>query len=651
MKRNSLFVLAASGRRMMATLLALVLCGAALASEDPPGRVARVNLLDGRGAVQPAGTDSWVGDLINRPLTGGDKLWIESGSRAEMHIGSTALRLGAGTALQILLIDDSQVRLRVTAGSVSVRVRALDADERFDIETPAGEISILRAGGYRLDVDDHEERGRFAAWSGLAEVRGDSGSRRVASDESAVLVGGDEPSIGLAAAGTTDSLDLWAEDRDRREDESRSARYVSRDVVGYEELDGYGEWTVDPVYGSVWIPQVVAVDWAPYRFGYWDWIGPWGWTWIDDAPWGFAPCHYGRWVHVRHGWGWVPGARDWHRPVFAPALVAWRGDRYPAREPGSEHGPRVGWVPLGFNEVYEPPFHASAAYLRAANLSNTRLGHGEIDRYLQQQHGGARDGERRYANAAVPGALTVVSRDTFTSAAHVGHNRLRAEAEDLQHAPLSTRSLDIPRATRTPARPLPAGNPELRPDRSVFERPVIHPHRGQPGGRGSAAAAERMPERTPMQQRSPGPAALPAAPAVAAPPVAAPPVRAPASQAEDRPAPHPRGPAPAQRAPAPGGIDRPAAPLSYARPRDQERAPPVRLPQPAAPRDRPGVEDRPAPPRYVSRPEYRAPQPAAPAPSARPAPAERAAPGPPAPRASGREERSPVERHERGNRA
>ena len=24
---------------------------------------------------------------------------------------------------------------------------------------------------------------------------------------------------------------------------------------------------------------------------------PWGWTWVDDAPWGFAPFHYGRWVN------------------------------------------------------------------------------------------------------------------------------------------------------------------------------------------------------------------------------------------------------------------------------------------------------------------------------------------------------------------
>ena len=63
-------------------LCALLVCAAAHAAyDDPPGRVARVNLLDGTGAIQLAGTDSWIDNLLNRPLTGGDKLWIEAGSR------------------------------------------------------------------------------------------------------------------------------------------------------------------------------------------------------------------------------------------------------------------------------------------------------------------------------------------------------------------------------------------------------------------------------------------------------------------------------------------------------------------------------------------------------------------------------------------
>src|ERR1700704_1336542 len=133
-------------------LIGMLFCAAAgAASDDPPARVAHVNLIDGSGQLKLAGTDNWVDDLLNRPLTGGDRLWIGSGSRAEMHIGSTALRLGSGTALQLLAVDDQRVRLRLTTGSVSIRIRDLDSEERFEIETPQGAVSILQPGGYRLD--------------------------------------------------------------------------------------------------------------------------------------------------------------------------------------------------------------------------------------------------------------------------------------------------------------------------------------------------------------------------------------------------------------------------------------------------------------------------------------------------------------------
>ncbi|HEX9472770.1 MAG TPA: DUF6600 domain-containing protein [Steroidobacteraceae bacterium] len=441
------------------------------ASDDPPARVAHVNLIDGSGQLKLAGTDNWVDDLLNRPLTGGDRLWIGSGSRAEMHIGSTALRLGSGTALQLLAVDDQRVRLRLTTGSVSIRIRDLDGDERFEIETPQGDISILQPGGYRLDVDDRDERTALAVWSGRAEVSNRSGTQLVRSDESAELVAGDDSPIQLASAGATDALDLWAEDRDQREEDSRAARYVSREVVGYEELDGYGDWVVDPDYGSVWVPQVVMVDWAPYRFGYWSWIGPWGWTWIDDEPWGFAPCHYGRWVNARHGWAWAPGTREIHHPVFAPALVAWRGDSRPDGD--ARHSPRVGWVPLGYNEVYEPPYRASRDYMRAANLTNTHLGRENIDRYLERrQGGGGAHEEHRYANANVPGAYTEVSRETFTGAQPVGRNRLRANPGESHQSPFSTSTLEVHSPPPSAGRSFPADRIVTRTDRPVAERSV-----------------------------------------------------------------------------------------------------------------------------------------------------------------------------------
>ena len=486
----------------------LLLCGALLYAAmatadlsdevDPSGRVARVNLLDGHGSLQLAGTDSWVDDLVNRPLTGGDKLWIEPGARAEVHVGSAVLRLGASTALQFVSVDDRTVRLRLTAGSMSVRLRQLDNDEVFNVETPAGDVELLDAGGYRFDVADRDERARVAVWSGRARAQGAGRAQLLQSDESAEMFGGDQPGMEMASAGSTDSLDLWAESRDRREDESRSAQYVSRDVVGYEELDGYGDWVVDPIYGSVWVPQHVASDWAPFRFGYWSWIGPWGWTWIDDAPWGFAPCHYGRWVHRREGWGWAPGPVRGLRPVFAPALVAWVGGR-PDRYADSRQAPRVGWVPLGYNEVYRPPYHASPNYLQNANASNTHLDRGALAHALDHErdedmHDGQR-GPHRYAHQDVPGAVTTVSRDTFVSARPVGRNRLKVDVDELHNAPVHSGAIDIRPDVHSYGRDAPRDRPVSRPDRAIFDRPVV--------SAGPGTNAHQAPVRSgmPVQQR------------------------------------------------------------------------------------------------------------------------------------------------------
>ncbi len=599
-------------------------------ADDPPGRVARVNLLEGRGSLQLAGSETWVDDLLNRPLTGGDKLWIESGARAEVHIGSAVLRLGASTALQFIALDDRTIRLRLSAGSLSVRVRQLDVDEVFNIDTPAGDVELLDAGGYRLNVADRDERTRVAVWSGRARVQGTGGTQVLHANESAELFGGDQPGLELAAAGATDSLDLWAEDRDWREDNSRSAHYVSRDVVGYEELDGYGNWVVDPLYGSVWIPQHVIIGWAPYRFGYWNWIGPWGWTWIDDAPWGFAPCHYGRWVHRYDGWGWAPGPVHEHRPVFAPALVAWvdphpghgrHDERHDARDP---HDARpVGWVPLGYNEVYRPPYHASRSYLQAANSSNTHLDRGAVARALDQDRDadlpGAERGQHRYVHQAVPGALTSVSHDTFVSARPVGRNRLEVDGNGPGGVPLGTGVMDIKPGAHSFGREPARDRPLSRPDRALFERPMSATGqspaaRSSPGSTLSNEVRDALPRtHAPFQQHQVEPAG-------------------PARQPLDRPAENsaahqvehsPRTMPVEQRAPQPRYL--PPVPHEPASPR-REWQPPVHEaspvhdvpparggPQPYAPPLRPiMVNPQPAPapqtaPRVASPPEHQYP--------------------------------------------
>ena len=72
-----------------------------------------------------------------------------------------------------------------------------------------------------------------------------------------------------------------------------------------------------------------------------------GWTWVDTAPWGWAPYHHGRWVHVNGYWGWAPGPAV-VRPVYAPGLCGLL--RRPARQCQHRHrgaGLRLGGAGLG----------------------------------------------------------------------------------------------------------------------------------------------------------------------------------------------------------------------------------------------------------------------------------------------------------------
>ena len=104
-------------------------------------------------------------------------------------------------------------------------------------------------------------------------------------------------------------------------------RYYDNEVWGAEELDVYGDWISTREYGYVWRPHASVIssypDWAPYRYGHWTWVPPYGWTWVGYEPWGWAPYHYGRWVYHNNYWAWAPRSkfhkkRSWWRP----ALVA-----------------------------------------------------------------------------------------------------------------------------------------------------------------------------------------------------------------------------------------------------------------------------------------------------------------------------------------
>src|SRR5215470_16580250 len=79
---------------------------------DPPVRVGRLSYLSGSVSFRPAGIDDWDSAGINLPLTTGDHLWTDAGSRSEVHIGSTAIRLASETAFAFLKLNDQTIQNR-----------------------------------------------------------------------------------------------------------------------------------------------------------------------------------------------------------------------------------------------------------------------------------------------------------------------------------------------------------------------------------------------------------------------------------------------------------------------------------------------------------------------------------------------------------
>ncbi len=102
-------------------------------------------------------------------------------------------------------------------------------------------------------------------------------------------------------------------------------------------LEGHGQWVDDPAYGTVWVPAAAEVgsDFVPYTTaGHWTYDDTANYVWVSDYSWGWAPFHYGRWVHgSRHGWAWIPGR------TYAGAWVVWRS--------GDAGYGYVGWAPAG----------------------------------------------------------------------------------------------------------------------------------------------------------------------------------------------------------------------------------------------------------------------------------------------------------------
>jgi hypothetical protein len=364
----------------------------------------RLGLVDGNVSFWRPGAEDWTAAQLNTALAEGDELYAASGANLELQIGARAfVRAGGDSRIALKALDDGFSQYEVTGGHVAFDLKTLPRRMRIEVDTPAAAFTIDRPGYYRVDVDDNDTS--FSARrGGSAHVVAVNGDETDVHDGQRVAFAGGHPNVQTDVA--MDDWDRWNDDRTARfAENSPSGHYVSSEVAGVDDLDRYGDWREEPRYGRVWVPRGVASDWAPYSTGRWVYDPAYSWTWVDDAPWGWCPYHYGRWANFSGTWGWAPGPIV-AQPVYSPALVAFFG----APGIGVSVGvgvPFVSWVALGFGEpVY--PWWGGAAFVGhpwwggwgGAHVNNTFVHNTFVN-------------ANRYANFGVRNAVVGIDRGRF----------------------------------------------------------------------------------------------------------------------------------------------------------------------------------------------------------------------------------------------
>ncbi len=398
-------------------LVSLSSAGAALA--DPSGRVGRLVVQGGEVMIAQAGGE-WRSVAYNYPVVAGDNLYVAPGGRAEVDFGSGMVWLSGGSTVYFEQLDDHSLRARLGDGQMIVRVRELDRGETARIELRRGSVDFVTPGLYRIESNSAGNTAGYTAGNtygadllhvkfGTAQLSSGGVFEQVRGGDAVQFDGG---RLGYMNIRGDDDFGVWVDSRDRRFENQRFA-YVSPNMVGWRDLDDHGVWRDNGAYGWVWFPRRVANDWAPYRFGHWTHVSPWGWTWVDDAPWGFAPFHYGRWVNLNGRWGWSPGPFE-RRPVYAPALVAWHGNVGNVSLNVNIGNSLVYWTPLSYGEAYYPSYTVSANYWRV--LNRHQVGHTAI--YNPTPPRGI-----QYRNWSVPGGATAVEAGIIASARPVAAAR------------------------------------------------------------------------------------------------------------------------------------------------------------------------------------------------------------------------------------
>jgi hypothetical protein len=304
--------------------------GGASWADDGTALIGRVSAVAGAAQYRSVAGD-WSAAQNNEPVAAGTGLRTAAGAETDIHMPGARVALAPASELQVLRFDGVVLQIALSAGRTGIHLDAGGVAKTVEIDLPQGGVWLTAPGDYDIYAGDGHAPAAVQVFTGVAQLGGGLDDRSV------------------AAASPDWFSDWW---RSQGDTADRSDPRPWPQIPGFAALADAGTWKLDPKLGNVWFPSDVAADWAPYRDGAWRYVAPWGWTWIDNAPWGFAPSHFGRWARLDDRWAWVPGERL-AVADYRPAIVAFLGTAGIGLSRPGDIGamPAIAWFPLAPGET------------------------------------------------------------------------------------------------------------------------------------------------------------------------------------------------------------------------------------------------------------------------------------------------------------
>lgn len=301
-----------------------LLCGFSLAESH--ARIVRLSYVDGDVQLDKGDGQGFSTAYLNSPILNHSKLWVRSGQAEVEFEDGSSVRLTPDTILNFEDLSlgsngDRNSTVELQEGTAYFDIQRRDPD-RFQVDFGPDRIQLAMPAHFRIDVD--KKQYEVAVFKGEVSVTNFDGSEVAVKKDETIRLDSDDPDRYYLAKGIdAETYDGWDSERTKSHDDvvvAAAKSGYSGNVDGASDLTSYGNYINVPGYGDMWRPAGMGLDWDPFSDGYWVWYPGYGYMFVSDYPWGWAPYRYGSWDFVNgYGWCWNPGS-NWNTFYAVPPV-------------------------------------------------------------------------------------------------------------------------------------------------------------------------------------------------------------------------------------------------------------------------------------------------------------------------------------------